>query len=114
MVNVLSQIKNIFISPQKLVKIQIPKEHTYKFLIKLDASDLFIQTVVDPQNPKEQALIQEFIDQFENKRSCLVDISYKLNIPVSIDFDLKLEEDEYPANMDLLAKEIDQFLSENE
>jgi V/A-type H+-transporting ATPase subunit I len=114
MVNVLSQIKNIFISPHKLVKIQIPKEYTHKFLTKIDVLDIFTQTVVDPQNPKEQALIQEFVDQFEDKRSRLVDISYKLNIPISIDFDSKLEEDEYPADMTLLSKEIDQFLSENE
>ena len=112
--NVLPQIKNVFISPQKLVKIQIPKEHTHKFLIKVSASDFFAQTVVDPQNPKEQAIIQDFIDQFKDKRSRLVDLSYKLNIHVSTDFDSKLEEDEYPTDMNLLSKEINQFLSENE
>ena len=114
MVNVLSQIKNIFISPYKLVKIQIPKEHTHNFLINIDKSDFFFQTIVDPQNPKEQARIQELIDIFENNLSRLVDIGFKLNIRISTDTDITEVDGGYPKDLSLLSKEIVQFFKENE
>ncbi|MFW9851878.1 MAG: V-type ATPase 116kDa subunit family protein [Candidatus Thorarchaeota archaeon] len=114
MVNVFSQIKNIFISPYKLIKIQIPKEYTHKFLTKIDTMDFFTQTVVDPQSPKEQARIQDLIELFEDRRSRLVDVCYKLQIPISIKHDIKDEYFEYLSNLSDLKNEIDQFLEENE
>ena len=99
-----------------LVKIQVPKEYTYNFIAKIYSLSNLSQTVVDPQNPKEQARIQSLIDNLEDKRAKLIDLCTILSVPleeVTKSKDLESIYD-YLTNPDKLAIELDAFLEKNE
>jgi len=73
----------LFGSPQKLIKIQVPKEHIYRFITRIDNLSLFKQVIVDPQNPKEQASIQELKEKYEDHKSRLIHISSILQLSLT-------------------------------
>ncbi|MHA2357378.1 MAG: V-type ATPase 116kDa subunit family protein [Candidatus Heimdallarchaeaceae archaeon] len=103
----------LFGSPQKLIKIQVPKEHTYRFINKIDNLSLFNQVIVDPQNPKEQVNIQELIDKYQDHKSRLLNISSIFQFSIG---DLSLEDIDLKDynNSSQLSIETQTFLDEYE
>ena len=102
----LSRIRNIFTSPQILIKIQTKVDETLPLLIKLHGIDFFTQKIVDPQSPKQQARIQQLKDSLEESYKRLGLMSFKM------EFDFSslptLEEEDYSTflNLNKLDSEI--------
>ena len=114
MVKVIDAFKNLITSSHKLVKIQIPREKSNAFLSKIEEIRFFEQVIVDPQSPKEQARIQDYVDKFEDFMKRIIHISSILQISLAELPTVKEEEKSNLQNLNNLSNNFEKFLEENE